>query len=371
MSTRIEIPEVNLQNIPIFSEEPVDDLIEEIKQHVRLTSSPHTWRGHSHTKPDKGAFIVYVEEFDVPAPDSVLRVAPCPCCNPHHPQYKNKGKIAWFPHESVIRLIGPQCFAAINAGGHDAALVDLRKRQKRRDELATIALHAPTVEALIAAIDEALPIAEDLDSFMREINRVVDNELRLHLWREVKEGNLTTSETRRVPFRKADGTSGERKEEFRVPFARMAGHTMIDRSGQMSANKLKPLRSGLSGVAGRLEEVEAPDGLGDVERERIADALPKGRAAAIEILAGMADRQRFLTSGAIEALGRWGQHPNAPIRFSIDRKKSEVILSAPDRSRMAPAVHVVPIGDSATKPIPEVPEIRTTEGEARMHGPGR
>jgi hypothetical protein len=359
LSTRIEIPEANLQNISIFSMEPSDELIEEIKQHVRLTSSPHTWRGHSHTKPDKGAFVVYVEEFDVPAPDSVLRVAPCPCCNPYHPQYKNKGKIAWFPHESVIRLIGPQCFAAINAGGHDAAIIDLRKRQKRRDELATIALHAPSVDGLIAAIDEALPIADDLDNFMREINRVVDNELRLQLWREVKDGNLTTSETRRVPIQKADGTSGERMEEFRVPFAQIAGHAMIDRSGQTSANKLKPIRSGLAAFAARLEEVGAPDALGDAEREKIADAFPKGRAAVTELLAGMADRQSFLTSGAVEALRRWGQHQNAPIRFSIERKKSEVILSAPDRSRMAPAVHSVPIGDSATKPIPEVPEIRT------------
>lgn len=359
MSTQIEIPEANLQNIQIFSDEPHDDLVEEIKQHVRRTSSPHTWRGHSHTKPEKDAFVVYVEEFDVPAPDSVLRVAPCPCCNPFHPQYKNKGKIAWFPHESVIRLIGPQCFAAINAVGHDQALVDLRKRQKRRQVLATISHLAPSLEALITALDDALPIAEDLDSFMREINRVIDNELQLQLWREVKEGNLTTTETRRVAFQKADGTSGTRGEEFRIPFAKIAGHSMIDHSGQTAATKLAPLRSGLASIRQRLEQVETLDALDDKESEKIAQALAKGRTAATEILSGIEERQRFLTSGAIGILGRWGQHNNSPIRLSIEQRRSEVVISALSRSWAGRATYSIPIGNNALNKIPEIPAIGT------------
>lgn len=355
MSERIEIPAANLQNISVFSEEPNEGLINEIKQHVRATSLPCTWWGHSHTKPDAGAFVVYIEEFDVPAPDTVERVAPCPCCSPHHPKYKNKGKIAWFPDESVIRLIGPKCFAAINAAGHDDALADLRRRQKRRRELDTIARHMPAAEALMATIDEALPIAEDLDIFMQEINRVIDNELHLHLWREVKEGNLTTSETRKVSFQKADGTIGVRTDEARVLFARISGYAMIDRSGRPLARKLSNVRSGLAMHVSRLAEAKSSDDLEDAERERIADAFPKGRIAALEILSAMVDRQRFLTSNAIDVLNQWGQHPKAPVSFSIERRKLDVVLSVPTPYRTG--AYPVRVGSSAMKPIPKVPEL--------------
>ncbi len=350
---RIEIPETNLRGIPIFPEEPGDELIEEIKQHVQRTSSPHTWRGHSHTRPPKDALVVYIEEFDVPASDKILRVAPCPCCNPYHPQYKNKGKIAWFPQEAVIRLIGPQCFAAINAGGHDAAIIDLRRRQKRRNEISTIRIYSRIINDIIRVINESIPIAEDIDAFMHEINRVIENELQLQMWREVKDGNLTTSATQRVTFQKANGASGERIEEFRAPFARISGHTMIDRSGKASANKLKRVLSSLAIHADRLRQVTDPESLTDVDRERIADELPKGRAAVMELLAGTAERQRFLTSNAVEVLKQWGQHRNAPIRFGIERKKSEVLLSMLN----SPRCHAIPIGKNALKAIPEVPEL--------------
>lgn len=354
MSDRIEVPEANLRNIAIFAEEPNEALVEEIKQHVRLTAAPHTWRGHSHTKPATGALIYYVEEFDVPALDAVARVAPCPCCSPHHAKYKNKGKIGWFPDEKVIRLIGPQCFAAINATGHAEAIIDLRIRQKRRAELETIARHLATLGPLIDVLTETSAILEDLDEFQRDINRVLDNDLQLNLWREAKGGDLTTSETRQVPYRKPDGSIGQRSEEHRVPFARIAGHSMIDRSGQLSSGRLGPLRAGLTSIAKRLEEAGTPDVLTDAEREAIATALVKGRAAAQEVLDSIRDRQSFLTSGAIQELDRWGQHPNAPIRFSIAFRRSEVVISAFVRSRGTITASVF-VGGNATLPIPAIP----------------
>lgn len=348
MPERIEIPGANSRNIAIFHDEPDDQIIEEIKSHIRATSSPWTWRGHSHTKPPLGAAPQYVEEFDVPAPDSVHKVAPCPCCNPRYPQYKNKGKIAWFPDEAVIRLIGPQCYAKINAAAHGAALVDLRRRQKRRADLATVGIHGPKLKELLAAIDEAMPIAEGIDRFAREFNGAVDN-LRLNLWREVKEGRLTISETRRVQYRKPDGSFGERNEEFRSPFATIAGHGIFDRPAQSTSNKLRPLRAGLAAIAERLGNTEP---LADEELGRVADGLPKGRAAVSELLAAMAERQKFLTSNAIEVLGQWGQHPSAPIRLGIQRKRESVVIWS-GRSAEQKAY----VLESAIRPIPEVPKL--------------
>lgn len=359
LSERIIVPEANLRNIPIFEKDPCNNtaLIGEIKQHIQLTSSPHTWRGHSHTKPDKGAFVVYVEEYDVPAPKHVLKVAPCPCCNPHYPKYKNKGKIAWFPNESIIRLIGPDCFVAINAGGHHEALIELRKRQKRRSELETIALHSRNIDALIESLEEALPIAKDLDEFMQEIHRVLDNQMQLNLWREVKGGDLTILETRRVPFQKADGTYGARNEDFKVFYRRIQGHSMIDGTGQSSATKLKHLRSGLVAMGDVLKKTDELDSLSDLDRRRMADALPKGRIQAAEILLGMVERQRFLTTDAVPSLNDWAQQPTAPIPFSMQRRKCDVVISATIRQRGAPITCVVSIGANAIKSISSLPPL--------------
>ncbi|MER9624021.1 hypothetical protein NKI98_21750 [Mesorhizobium sp. M0222] len=346
MPDRIEILEANLRNIAIFHEEPGEQIIEEVKGHVRATAMPWTWRGHSHTRPPDEAFVVYIEEFDVPAKDTVPRVAPCPCCTPHHPKYKNKGKIAWFPNESVIRLIGPKCFASINAGGHEAAIIDLRKRQKRRSELATVALHGAKLEELVAAIDAAIPIADHLDAFMRDLAGAADQE-RLNFWRELREGTLTITERRRSLVRKADGRLSERDEEFRSTFASILGHSIFDRSQHGSAGKLRPLRSGLALLVNRVSEA---DQLGEADLEKVAEALPKARTSALDIFSGLSDRQRFLTSNAIEILAHWGQHPSSPLRFAISRKRSEVTL-------VGHKPHVIYIGLDATSPIPPIPEL--------------
>lgn len=352
----IEIPQINLHNIPIFSDEPNEALLQEIKQHVRETREPHTWRGHSHTKPAQGALVVYCDEFDVPAPDTVPRVAPCPCCNPHHPQYKNKGKIAWFPDESVIRLIGPQCFKAINEGAHQAALIELRKKQKARSELATIRRYGPTIDALIGMIDEVSPITAALDTFLNDLNRALDNELALPLWRVARGGALMVSEERNVPYRKPDGAIALRREVVSVPFASIAGYAMFDRSGPIAAQKkLRPLRSGLVDISRRLIEVGTPKGLTDAERVDFAEKLPLARVLLTEVLNDAREKQAFLTSNAIETLGQWGRQTTAPYRFTMERKKAAVVLSSASRRLSSPVT--ISIGSSATKALPTLPPI--------------
>ncbi|MDI7925243.1 hypothetical protein [Ferirhizobium litorale] len=356
MADYIEIPQANLRNIPIFSDEPNEDLLQEIKQHVRETREPHSWRGHSHTKPEQGALVVYCDEFDVPAPDTVPRVAPCPCCNPHYPQYKNKGKIAWFPDESVIRLIGPQCFKAINEGAHQAALVELRRKQKVRSELATIRRHGPSIDALLKMVDEVSPIAAALDVFLQDLNRALDNELALPLWRVARGGILSVSEERNVPYRKPDGVIEVRREVVPVHFASIAGYGMFDRSGPIAAQKkLGPLRSGLADISRRLIEVGVPERLTDAERTDFAEKLPRARVLLAEALSNAREKQEFLTSDAIETLGRWGRHPTAPYRFSMERKRGAVVLSSASQRSSSPVT--VAIGSDAAKALPELPPI--------------
>lgn len=316
----------------------MQEVVDEIKDHIRRTASPHSWWGHSHTKPIKGAVVVYLDEFDVPAKDTVDRVAPCPCCNPFHAQYKNKGKIAWFPEEHVIRLIGPLCFKAINKASHSAALIDLKRRQKAREETSTIDRHRVGLPQLIEALETAMPIAVGLDEFMADFDRQMDTQTGLHLWREVKGGQLFVVEKQNTPFIRKDGSIGRKEEEFRRPFAAIAGYAMIDRSGAPAAAKLGPLKAGLAKLLERLSEISSLDELGEVERPAIATALVKGRLAAQELLASVNERQKFLTSDAIGKLDAWGRHPNAPLSFTIEIRKRWVYVASTGRVQKICAV---------------------------------
>jgi hypothetical protein len=115
-----DIPEDFFEPKPFYrTRTSAEAVLREIKDHIKTTGEPHTWRHHTHSKPTKNARIVYIGRFDLPpshqAPD---RHAPCPCCSPRAPKYSREGKIAWFPDEHVVRMIGPDCFHTLNPEGH-------------------------------------------------------------------------------------------------------------------------------------------------------------------------------------------------------------------------------------------------------------
>jgi hypothetical protein len=120
MSLHLDIPDEFFDPKPFYrTRDAAQGVLREIKDHIKKTGEPHSWRHHTHSKPTTRARIVYIGEFDLPpshqAPD---RHAPCPCCSPRAPKFSRKGKIAWFPDEHVIRMIGPECFATLNPEGH-------------------------------------------------------------------------------------------------------------------------------------------------------------------------------------------------------------------------------------------------------------
>ncbi|MBO9134193.1 hypothetical protein J5289_03595 [Rhizobium sp. B230/85] len=357
MNERIEVPIANLSNIAIFPEYPGQDVLEEIRQHIRDTSCPHTWRGHSHTKPPPGGTPPqYCDEYDVPAPDRVAKIAPCPCCNPFHRQYKKKGKVAWFPDESVIRLIGPVCYAKINPTGHESALIDLRRNLLVREQLATIKLHAPHIENLIAVIDSLSPIASALDALKTNLHQALENDLALFWSRTVRGGVLTTEESRQVSIQKSDGTYGSKRETTIVTFATISGHAMIDHSGQISAGKkLLALRSGLTTIAKRLQDVGDLTELSEAERRTFHENLPAARKQVSAVLEDARRRQLFLTSDALDTLARWGKHQNQPRPFNIQRKTGVIVLTSGGQKQPPPVI--VDIPSNASNALPDLPVI--------------
>jgi len=110
----------------------------QLLQGIRITDGkPHLWRGHTHTKPSVGSKPVYLDEFDLPLANlKAGHLAPCPCCWSNHPKYGLSGKIAWFPDEAIIRLLGPDCFAAMDQDAHAEALALMRQEKRRKQDIA-------------------------------------------------------------------------------------------------------------------------------------------------------------------------------------------------------------------------------------------
>ncbi|MBC2886489.1 hypothetical protein H7Q97_13925 [Ochrobactrum sp. CM-21-5] len=349
MTHRVEVPAANLRNIDQFEIEPSAAIVSEIKQHIKDTADPCSWWGHSHTAPPPKAFVVYLDDFDVPAPKGVRAVAPCPCCSPFHAKYKNGGKIAWFPHEKVIRLIGPYCFAAINAEGHEGAMRDLKRRKKIRSELDIITGYLPRIGAMIKAMEETIPIAYDLDALMFDLNKAFDEHFRIRIARHVLDGILRISKTMDVPFLKPDGEIGKRKEETFETVARIQGHAMIDRTGKATAQKLEKMRVGLKVIADRLESIASVSDLSDVERQRFAVKLPECRGHLSQILEELSRRQLFLTTEDLEKLDEWGRHNGSPVSIEWMRQKNQLLMRTRYGSDLA---HVIAIGSQATTPLP-------------------
>jgi hypothetical protein len=141
-----------------------------------------------------------------PSHHGVDRHAPCPCCSPKSPKFYKNGKIAWFPDEHVIRMIGPDCFQTLNPEGHwEAVEVFNREEAERRTIaylVANLHLNVPTRDV----IQRALPILEAVDHVHTVLQQRISEVLRLDIWRHVGRGTLSVNVEGRRMKRNRDGS---------------------------------------------------------------------------------------------------------------------------------------------------------------------
>ena len=192
---------------PWFDTRPSHAVIKEIKDHILKTGKPHTWRGHTHTKPLATSPPVYLEEFDLP-----LRAisggwfAPCPICTSRHPKYARNGKIAWFPEEKLIRLVGPQCFRSLNPDSHDQAESEFRAEQQRRKDTEFLLSKLPRLNEVVRQTAVALFVSKALDTFHGDLHSKL-LVTKLNFWPHVKNGGQLRIVEKQSEFRKADDGS--------------------------------------------------------------------------------------------------------------------------------------------------------------------
>ena len=312
---RINIPPVALEPKPWFVTRPGKEVVAEIVDFIKRTGKPYLWRGHTHSKPPTGSKPVYLDEFELPkkfrAPD---RRAPCPCCSPAHPKFCD-GKIAWFPSEAVIRILGPDCFKALDAEGHQEAVDNLRAERRREKDTRFLLSRLPNLWHVVAVGGNALSVADALEEFHRELHGKL-HLARLDLWRDVKRGGEL-----RISVKTREIKRGRNFEEYflnteaeRVAY-RLDGYEVLNPDLRIGVASLKSSLRKLKGYAGLTERPDAIDQMDDAARHLAAEEIGHALTAVGTVVDNLKRWQKFTTPIAINSLKNWGAHEGCAMPY--------------------------------------------------------
>lgn len=312
---RIEIPrEAYIEKDWFWDRQTAEGVVPEIKKYIADGGEPFNWRGHTHTKPPLGSKPEYLEEFDLPEKRmKAKRWAPCPCCSPEFPKYGRNGKIAWFPSEGIIRLLGPDCFKSLDREGHEEAKRRLEAERRRRQVVESLLLKIPCVSRGVEIAEASIPIARALDDFRGDLHAKFSVD-RFFLWEHVfRDGALKIME-RQGEFRQdADGAMRVREIEVERIYARLNGYQILNPQcksfTRLLENSAKKLREYCFGPNWRAI-VESMDD--DVKR-KVASEVGRSLATVKSAVSEMRDMQKFVDRVTINTLRAWGRQVGCPL----------------------------------------------------------
>lgn len=357
-----EISSEQVEAKPFYrNREAAESVVPEIKTHIKETGEPHTWRHHTHSKPVTGSRIVYIGQFDLPkshqAPD---RHAPCPCCSPRSPKYSRNGKIAWFPDEHVIRMLGPDCFKTLNPEGHWEAMAQFDREEAERRTIDYLLNNLHLVRGALDVGKTAVPTLDIIDQVHAKLSQRLQEVVRIDLWRHVMRGELNVSVRARRMRRHANGS--ETVEDF----------TDIQRLSQFPGFRMfSPKTSRLAGrMGGCLKRLGFVD-FGDEAESRLREMTQPDRAKAAKLLSdglstmrNILDDAEKIRSGfdrvSVATLRGWTRHHGCPVSIFIDGDESSFYIGTDENQKVRielPATFWVRFG--------QVPEVVTVKNWGR------
>ncbi|MEP9351388.1 hypothetical protein [Xanthobacter sp. KR7-225] len=326
-------------------------VLDEIRAWVAEGNEPHLWRGHTHSPPPPLAMPVYIGEVYLPAARvKAKRWAACPCCCPRDPKYgREPGKVAWFPDEQVIRLMGPDCFRALNPEGHDIAVANLAKEQKEwRDKVFLLGNLTKVVDA-VALLEDARLIADDFD----ELQDTLHSRLSIcapKIWHHIGKGVLSLHRSEKEVYRRRDGELHLRPVEVTVRYGSVSV-ALFDPDSRPLSRKFTKVIESLYDID--YDDVEAAlSALSDAERAKAAKTLDQCFQKGRELLAELAERRRCLSPANLATLRAWGREAETPIRFFINRDGSDLFVGARPSEVMR-----IPLPASVDVVISELPAL--------------
>lgn len=324
--TWLDIPDSVWEPKPDFSETPSVELIREIKAHIRDTGEPWTWRGHTHTKPPKGSRIYYAGEFDIPDKyTEVGRFSPCPCCSPSNRKFGN-GKIAWFPDEKVIRLIGPTCFKSLDAHMHAEAVADYEIRKQQTRDRDYILDRLDLIPGWLADCDNLVDIARGTDEFFPKLSNALEAIGRGRFFENLRGGEMKVWETVREPYVDKDGSLKSRSKSLQVHYGTVDGHEALAPNRSSYVKVIEDAKAKLRSLGAFSQEYIA--GCAHPVKADIADQIAKTIKTLKRARDKVGAEVRFLRRENANRLRNWGRHQGAPFRFDLTMDKGVMTVSA-------------------------------------------
>ena len=246
------------------------------------------------------------------APD---RRSPCPCCVKAHPKFCD-GKIAWFPLEAVIRIIGPDCFKSLDAEGHQEAVDNLNAERRREKDTKFLISRIPYLGQAIAAGETAIRVGDALETFHRELHGKLQIG-RLDLWRDVqRDGEL------RITFRTQEVRRNNKMEEYfvdteaeRVAY-RLDGYEVLNPHLRIGTATLKSAIRKLNTYNTRT--ADSVDQMDDTERHKAAAEIGQAMTAVQTASKNLTRWQKFVTPLAINSLKNWGAHEGCRTPYTYE-----------------------------------------------------
>jgi len=321
-----------------LTRESADQAIPGVLAHILTTGQPHTWPGHTHTKPSRDAVPVYIGEFSLPAKYlKAKRFAPCPCCWDEFGKFGH-GKIAWFPEERVIRLIGPDCFASLNPEAHANAVSAFAIEQERKRNTDFLLANMPRLPDAIRIVERAIIVAKAIEAFHAELHGKL-RIIKLSLWPYVRRGGQLNVNVKEREFRRdskgetyAHEIDGSRVEAI------LPGFKMLDPAIVPLSKSLETVVARLRQFAERDTSNEAIDATDDGEKRRIAETLSRSVKKAREKIAELEDLRPFVERVAINTLRHWGAHEGCPIPVIYSHNGDRITIGQSEYSNVAIAV---------------------------------
>lgn len=306
MTEELHIPDECFRPKPDFKERPSSALVKHIRDFIKQTGKPHMWHGHTHTQPPEGARIVYLAEFDLPERlhKSPHLFAPCPCCSPTHPKYVRNGKVAWFPDEAIIRIIGPDCFAALDKEGHFRAIAQLRAEEQLAKDTMYLLAHLSKVPDAVRTLERALPTFETIDDVRDALRRGIPQAIKSDLWPHIKSGTLQVKHY-----------TGEIATI--TQYAKIKGQRMLEPSDLDLAPTIRNALATLRNMDPGHDPKATIAAMSDEDRKKNARALVRNLNAAKITFRTAEEIRPFLSVQTIATLRNWGQHEGCPIHLHM------------------------------------------------------
>lgn len=305
-----------------------------IMAHITTTGQTHTCFCHTHTKPPENAPVVYLHEFAIPEKfRKAKRFCPCPCCWPEFGKF-GQGRVGWFPEERIIRIIGEDCFDALNPEGHRLAVTQFEREREWKRHTEFLLSNGCKLSDVQDVITQAYFVAKVLEQF----HEVLHDRLRLvrlNLWPYVRRnGELTINVPEKEFRRHSNGEIYTHEVHGTKIYAVLPGYKMLDPN-------LSRLSDTLRNISDRLRPFSYGDmwderiaNMGDEEKRSTAETLSRQVRNAKNAIAETRRVQRFVEKVSINTLRGWGADQGCPIPYNYAHHGTYISFGRSDAERV-------------------------------------